>query len=200
MVVRRSLIRSRTRDRTSLDKFPSRFQLSARQPELRFNPTLHRLLSCFHHPLSFLLAGKKTFVLECSIKACIPRACAQICRTRSMYRKRYSSKHSCITVHRHLFWPSYFAHIPNGCTLQSQSETLWPAAKLGPKRQHAALFLHSSCDCIFLCLSLCVFPCLIAGLRCLLIWLVRWLPGWLVRFMISCVFVGWPVCLRFTFL
>ena len=117
----------------------------------------------FYASCLFLLAGKKTFVLECSIKARIPQACAVICRIRSMYRKRYSSKHSCITVHRHLFWPSYFAHIPNGCTFQSQSETLWPAAKLGPKRlrQHAALFLHSSCDCVFLCLGLCVFPCLI---------------------------------------
>ena len=187
MVVRRSLIRSRTRDRfdfgTSLDKFPSRFQLSARQPELRFNPTLHRLLSCFLHPLSFLLAGKRTFVLECSIKACIPQACAQICRTRSMYRKRYSSKHSCITVHRHLFWPSYFAHIPNGCTFQSQSETLWPAAKLGPKRlrQHAALFLHSSCDCLSLFESVCVslLDYLIALFAHLVGWFVGYLVGWL---------------------
>ena len=158
---------ARTWDRfdfgTFLDKFPSRFQLSARQPELRFNPTLHHLLSCFLHPLSFLLAGKRTFVLECSIKACIPQACVQVCRTRSMYSKRYSSKHSCITVHRHLFWKRDFV-----------------ACCQTPSASAACSIVFASL--MWLCLSLFESVCvsLLDSLIVLFAHLVSWFVGYLV--------------------
>ena len=50
---------------------------------------------------------------------------------------------------------------------------------------------------MFLHWILCV--CLLDCVACLFGWFVRWLLRWLVGFAIACVFVGWSVCLRFTY-
>ena len=58
--------------------------------------------------------------------------------------------------------------------------------------QHAALFLCSSCDCVFLCLNMriCLLVCLIALLVYLVGWFVGYLVGWLGLRSPVCLLVG----------
>ena len=130
----------------------------ASQPELRFTPTLHRLLSCFLRQLSILLASKKTVVLECPTKACILTKLA-------FYRHahKYAELEPCTdkgnlanilvslcTVctctcfgYRH-----HTSRCPEWLRFQSQGATSWPATKLGPRRLPMLSGSMQRCFCV----------------------------------------------------